>query len=154
AVECVETFSFDEVVTCVCNTTKQRHHLCVSYFAAFRFRQEAATPVIGTKRFRVTAGPNLNATITNHRQFHALSVYFAEGIAEIVCRPARPVEKHINADELFLRRLLRACGTRMRLVAFAVFPCFQNLRRLSESFDNSFRKLLRPDLLLTDFLII
>src|SRR6185436_10463633 len=139
------TLSLDEVVTRVCNTTKQRHHLCMSYLAAFRFRQEPATPVIGTKSFRVTAGPNLHATITDHREFHAFTIYFAERVAEVVCRSTRPVEKHVNADELFLRGRFLSCRPRLRLIAFAVFPRFQNLRRLSEPFDNSLRKLLRPD---------
>src|SRR6185503_2114175 len=122
--------------------------------ASVRFRQKTATPVIGTESFRVTARPNLHPSITDHREFDAVAVYFAKRIAEIVCRPACPVEKDINADELFLRSRFLASRPRKRFLALAVFPGFQNLRRLSQSLDNRLCKLLRPDLLFTDFLVV
>src|SRR5215475_11905193 len=121
---------------------------------AVRFRQEPAAPMIGTKRLRMTPWPNLHASITNHRESYAVAVYFTERVAELTCRSARPIEKHVIADQLFLRRLLHAGRTCQRLIAFAVFPRFQNLRRLPESFNNSLCKLLRPNLLLTDFLVV
>jgi len=102
----------------------------------------------------MTTRPNCNASITNHRQFNAFAAYFTERVAEIVCRPTRPIEKHVNTDKLFLRRRFRAGCTRRRLLAFAVFPRFQNLRCLPESLNNSLCKLLRPNLLLTDFFVV
>src|ERR1700752_1325406 len=101
AVKCVESLGFDEVVTSVGNPGQQRHDLCVDYFPALRLRQETTTPVIGTEGFRVAAGPNLHATIANHREFDAVAINLADRIAEIVCRSARPVEKDVNADKLF-----------------------------------------------------
>src|ERR1700741_654328 len=99
----------------------------------------------------MAAGPHLDPTIADHCQFDALAFYFAERIAQVVCGPARPIEKDVDADELFLRRRFRARSTCLRLIGFAVLPRLQNLRCLTQAFDYSFGKLLRPDLLFTDF---
>src|SRR5688572_20175714 len=98
----------------------------------------------------MAAGPNFHTAITDHRQLDALAIHFAQRVAEIIRRPARPVETHVNADQLFLlrRSLLHS---RKTFIALLVLSCFQDLRRLAQSLDYGLRKLLRADLLLADF---
>src|SRR5215813_779726 len=86
AVKSVKTFSLDEIVTSFSNTTEQRHHLRMRNFAAVRLRQEPAAPVVRTKSFLVTAGPNFHPAITDHREFDAVAVDATERVAEIVWR--------------------------------------------------------------------
>src|SRR5215217_7780076 len=95
--------------------------------AAVRFRQKTTAPVIGAESFRMSARPNFHAAIANHCQFHALAVYFAERVAEIVCGTTGPIEKNIDANELFLSSLSIRSGD-VRLLALAVLPSLQNLR--------------------------
>src|SRR5215213_9849599 len=46
AVECVETFSLDEIETRVSHATEQRHHLRMHDFSAVRLSQETTAPVV------------------------------------------------------------------------------------------------------------
>src|ERR1044071_8150278 len=101
AVECIKTFSLDEIVTRVSNTTEQRNHLRMRDFAAVRLSQKTTAPVVRTKRFRVTAGPHLHTTITDHREFHTLAINFTKPIAEIVRRAFGPIKKNVYANHLF-----------------------------------------------------
>src|SRR6185503_14975497 len=118
-------------------------------FAAVRFRQETTAPVIGAECFRVATRPNFHAAIADHSQLDAFAIYFAERLTEIVWRTAGPIEKNVDADEFFLRRLyVGSGGSSVRLFAFAVFPRLQDLRHLAQARDNSLRKLFRSDLLL------
>src|ERR1041384_5776202 len=111
--------------------------------SAVRFRQETTAPVIGAECFRVAARPNFHAAIADHRQLDTFAIYFAERLAEIVCRTAGPIENNVDADEFFVRRLcVGSCC--VRLLAFAVFTRLQNLWSLAQARDDSLRKLLRP----------
>src|SRR6185295_427436 len=80
AIKCIKTFSFYEIVTRVSNTTEQRHHLRMLDRAIVRLRQETTAPVVRTKRFRVTTGPHLHTTITDHREFDTFAINFTEPI--------------------------------------------------------------------------
>src|SRR5262249_12091338 len=120
--------------------------------ATFPFGQETTAPVIGAERFLVAARPNFHTTIADHRQLNAFAVYLAERLAEIVCRTAGPIEKNVNAHELFVRRL-SVRSRCMRLLAFAVCARLQNLRCLAQARDDSFRKLLCSNLLLAHLLV-
>src|SRR6185295_9680067 len=135
AVKCIKTFSLDEIETRVSNTTEQRHHLCMCDFPAVRLRQEPAAPVVRTKSFLVSVGPDLHAAITDHGEFDAVAVDFTERVAEIVGRAFGPVEENVNTDEFFLRRL-PAGGAHMRLLALAILLRLQNLWRLAQPLDN------------------
>src|SRR3954447_9325087 len=123
-------------------------------FAAVRLSQKPAAPVVRTKRFLVTTGPNLHTTITDHREFDAFTVNFTQRVAEIVGRSFGPIEKNIDANHLFMRRRFRAGGTRMRLFTLAILTRLQDLRRLAQTLDDGIRKLLRPNFLLTDFVVV
>src|SRR5688572_13042136 len=98
----------------------------------------------------MTAGPNFHTAIADHRQLNALAVNLAERIAEIVSGTTGPIKKNVNADEFFLRRRGCAGRARRRLLAFAVLPRLQNLRRLTKPLNHGFGKLLRADFLFTD----
>src|SRR5689334_2152960 len=154
AVKCIKTFSLDEIVTRVSDTTEQRNHLRMFNLVAVRLSQKTTAPVVRTKRFRVTAGPHLHTTITDHRELDAVAINYTERIAEIVCRTFGPIEKNIDANHLFVRRLLRSRSTRMRLITLAILPRLQDLWRLAQSLDDGIRKLLRPDFLLADFVVV
>src|SRR5262245_42990139 len=102
----------------------------------------------------MAARPDFHATIADHRQLYTLAINFAQRIAEIVCGPSCPVEKHVNADELFLRNLCLTRSSGKRLVALLVFSGLQNFRRLAQARHDSLRKLLRAYLLSADTFIV
>src|ERR1041385_1017706 len=154
AIKCIKTFSLDEIVTRVGDPTEERNHLRMRDLAAVRLGQKPTAPVVRTKRFRVTTRPHLHTTITDHREFYSVTVNSTERIAEIVCRTFGPIEKNVNADHLFVRRLFRTRGARMRLVALAILPRRQDLWRLAQPLDHGIRKLLCPNFLLADFVVV
>src|SRR3569832_1528870 len=131
AVKCIKTFSLDEIVIRVSDTTEQRNHLRMRDRAAVRLRQKTTAPVVRTKRFRVTTRPHLHTTITDHCELDAIASNFTEPISEVVRRALGPIEENIDANHLFVRRLFRTRCTRVRLLTLAILTRLQDPRRLA-----------------------
>src|SRR6185295_6768216 len=84
AVKVVKIFRLDEIETRVGHAFQQRDHLRMRHAGAVRFGKKTTAPVVGTKRFRMTAGPNFHTAIAHHLELRPVAAEFAERVAEIV----------------------------------------------------------------------
>ena len=112
--------------------------------------------MVGTERFRVSFRPNFHAAITDHRQLQPLATEPTQLAAEIVRRSLCPIKKTSTPTSSFFGLATDAVDVlaRLSLSAALYLPRFQNLWRLSQSFDNRTRKLIRSNFLFADFFVV
>src|SRR5829696_3428048 len=113
SVEVVEVLGFDDVEAGFVKSLEQRDELRVRDGCTFAaVSDEAAAPVVDGERVGESAGISLDAAVGNRLQFEAVAVDLfdesAEFVGNAVERAFPPVEKHVDADEVFFLRRRRA----------------------------------------------
>src|ERR687889_2292469 len=105
AVEVAEVLGLDEVEPRGGEAREERNYLRVRDRAAARVRDEAAAPVVGAEGLGRAAGVDLDAAVRYRSELQAVARKLRDLRAQLVRRAARPIDVHVDAHCLLVRRL-------------------------------------------------
>lgn len=85
---------------------------------------EAATPVVGAKRFGEAVGPHLDSAVRNHAQCGVVAVDGLDQGSKSICFGSVPVHKDVDALQFFgfgrFALVLRNLNLRVAAVAYGL----------------------------------